>query len=107
MCSPETERNIANKISGGRIYSGVFPAMSLSNWLHYLAIGGVLVASLCGGESQAQTDSNPPSDQSQQAQPAASEPSPPQGKPGADYRQPACKSPASAEEANFCEQRRS
>jgi len=68
--------------------------MSLGNWLHCLAIGGILVASLAG-EGQAQSNSYPVEHGRQ---------SPPNATPS--YTEPNCPKATSAEEANFCVQRR-
>lgn len=81
--------------------------MSQRNWMHRLAIGGCLVASLFAGESQAQSSNYPLEGQSQQ-QPAAQTPvplPPAQADDRQEYR-PACNRPADREDANFCEQRR-
>jgi hypothetical protein len=50
----ETERNLANKISPWRIYSGVLDPMSRSNWLSFCAAAGIILTNTTGvyGESQ-------------------------------------------------------
>lgn len=62
MGIPETKRNIVSKISRGRNHGGVLPAMSKRYWMHGLAVGGLLAASICisGGGVVAQGPGNDP-----------------------------------------------